>query len=95
VVAYHETEDFDSFKFDKKSADLLVPVDSGQAGIFEYDHYYDHDVITWDPHNKDITGEEDIWYGACYDITKKEIGCIPFGLVSGSGWGFGVYETFF
>ena len=54
-------------------------------------------MIDWDPQNIDIGGEENKWYGACCDITldsEEKVGCIPYGVVSSSGWGDGGYDSF-
>jgi hypothetical protein len=70
--------------------DIDVVVDSGQAGIFDLEHYFDDSVIEEEPkfdcdHNK--------WYRACCEqtLTKMSAGIISFGVVSSSGYGDGSY----
>lgn len=82
------------------TADFEVGVDSGQAGIFDAQHYRDDKVFAgqvsdfsrqW-KNDDNSSGEH--WYGFCCDITLGEDqgGVIPYGVVSRSGWGDGGYE---
>ena len=70
--------------------DFEVGVDSGQAGIFDYDYYVQyHDDRNVRPHVKDD------WYDRVCDITlsKESAGDIDgFGFVSSSGYGDGGYN---
>lgn len=69
-----------------------VGVDSGQAGIFDMEHYKDDSVIG------DLPCEFDHdWYGMVAHVTLKDerqAGTIPFGVVSSSGYGDGGYDCF-
>ncbi len=71
-------------------ADFEVGVDSGQAGIFDYEYYAKyHTDCTERPH------VDDDWYDRVCDITlaKESAGIIDeFGFVSSSGYGDGGYD---
>jgi Protein of unknown function (DUF4241) len=69
-------------------------VDSGQAGIFDTQHYRDESVVT-QPVENPLTGES-IWYDLCraHTLGNMKAGVIPFGVVSSSGWGDGYYPAF-
>lgn len=79
-----------------------VPVDSGQAGIYDSAHYRDDSVIKETPKFLRLLTdkkEEGLrWYAANCDLTlsREEIqaGVLPFGCVSSSGYGDGVYDVY-
>ena len=84
-AAHEETRPvFAEGSIEGKKADFVVGVDSGQAGIFDKDHYKGG-------HSGDK--ECDDWYKLCCDKTLSEAqaGVIPFGVVSSSGYGDGSY----
>lgn len=69
--------------------DFEVGVDSGQAGIFDYDYY-----ITYHSDYQQRPHVNDAWYDMVCDITlnKEQAGVTEdFGLVSSSGYGDGGY----
>jgi len=71
-----------------------IGVDSGQAGIFDLDHFKrDSDAVGLVRESKDIICENEPWYSMCCDKTlgKNMAGTIPFGVVSSSGLGDGSY----
>lgn len=104
LIAIHEDFldyiDFkDKFQFDSKKICKIpyynvIGVDSGQAGIFNYDYYIEHQ-----PDNRwelNIDGEKS-WYRRICDITcSDELGGIidNNGVVSQSGDGDGPYSCF-
>lgn len=86
-----------SFQFDSKQICKIpyfnvIGVDSGQAGIFNYDYYVAHQPDdNWEP---DIKGNKS-WYRKVCDITcSEELGGIieNNGVVSRSGDGDGPYN---
>ena len=74
------------------AADFEVGVDSGQAGIFDYEYYAKHHLDrSVRPH------VDDDWYERVCDITlaKESAGTIDdSGLVSSSGYGDGGYTCY-
>ena len=70
-------------------AEFEVGVDSGQAGIFDDDHYQKDSDFPNDPAN-DFGSR---WYSSCCDVTlgRMKAGMIPYGVVSSSGYGDGGY----
>lgn len=72
-----------------------VGVDSGQAGIFDEQYFKDDEIVKdckrYVPNNSIC--EDEPWYSICCDRTlrKEMAGVIPFGAVSSSGYGDGVY----
>lgn len=75
-------------KFDEK-LDFEVGVDSGQAGIFDYDYYKSKCI------NEDEVNDE--WYDAVCSLTlsKKQFGTLSGkAVVSSSGYGDGGYDCF-
>lgn len=75
-------------------APFLIPVDSGQAGIFDFRHYQDPSVIRDQPR----FDFGDLWYSACCDQTMDRdynAGVIPFGVVASSGYGDGYYRCMY
>lgn len=73
-----------------------ICVDSGQAGIFDYNHFKDDSNVKGVKriHNKTICDDEP-WYSICCDrtLSKTQWGVIPNGVVSSSGLGDGCYEV--
>ena len=72
-----------------------IGVDSGQAGIYDTEHYQDQTII----HGySDFAKrhDSDQWYGHNCDVTlsDKRAGVIPFGCVSRSGFGDGSYGLY-
>lgn len=104
LIAIHEgflkCIDFkDKFQFDSKKICKIpyynvIGVDSGQAGIFNYDYYVAHQPDdNWEP---DIKGNKS-WYRKVCDITGSEqLGGVidNNGVVSQSGDGDGPYNCF-
>ncbi len=77
--------------------DFNVGVDSGQAGFFDDAHYKnDSDVSEYQWVNADRKiCEDDPWYSMCCDATcyhENNARVIPFGAVSMSGYGDGLYH---
>lgn len=70
---------------------ISVVVDSGQAGFFDELHYQDQSVFADSPVAMHNYG--DSWYNHCCDVTLSRMGAgvIPYGVVSGSGYGDGCY----
>ena len=71
-----------------------VGVDSGQAGIFDDEHYQDNSVFAGMPAAK--FGEDNSWYSHCCDITMSQhsAGVLPYGVVACSGFGDGGYVAY-
>jgi len=79
-----------------KRANFEVGVDSGQAGIFDLEHYQneaDARDYKWQSKSSPLTGRSG-WYDMCADKTLSRLGAgvIPFGCVSSSGFGDGGYN---
>lgn len=72
-----------------------VAVDSGQAGIFDEFHYQDDSIFDEIPEAQSRIGA-DVWYRHCCDITLSSLGAgvLPYGVVSSSGFGDGVYLAY-
>ena len=70
-----------------------IGVDSGQAGIFDVEHFKkDSDVEDLPREYKEKICENEPWYSYCCDRTlSKMADVIPFGVVSSSGLGDGCY----
>lgn len=70
-----------------------LAVDSGQMGIFDVEYFRDDTLVS-----KDVKFKKpgDKWYTMCCDTTTTNLGAstIPFGVVSNSGYGDGVYDCF-
>ena len=71
---------------------FVVGVDSGQAGIFDRNHYRVSEV-------SDREGNADTdskWYLACCDLTDngEEAGVLTGGVVSRTGMGDGAYGVY-
>lgn len=99
LIAWHSDitmPDVSSYKWGME--DITVGVDSGQAGIFDIEHFKKDEDVT---NVKRISNQEPIcedepWYSICCDRTLNEIGAgvIPFGCVSSSGYGDGSYDCY-
>lgn len=93
LVCHHESVRFpNNLIFEVISKD--IGVDSGQAGVFDVDHFKrDSDADDLIRECKDIICENEPWYSMCCDKTLSKIGAgiIPFGVVSSSGMGDGCY----
>ena len=71
-----------------------VGVDSGQAGIFDLNHFQDESVIE----DQELTDFGTRWYTfCCYQTLDGEhhAGLIPFGVVASSGFGDGCYPCYY
>ena len=77
-------------------APFEVGVDSGQAGLFDAQHYRD-DAVVVDPDTA-VNGNEPgaLWYMhcCCLTLTKLAAGVMPYGVVASSGYGDGSYDCF-
>lgn len=75
-----------------EETDFAICVDSGQAGIFDYDYYAQfHDKCDVRPH------VDDAWYDTVCDITlsRESVGTIDDrGFVASSGYGDGCYGCY-
>jgi hypothetical protein len=82
-----------------KIAEFRVGVDSGQAGIFDALHYRDDSVFDEvEKQNTDSERKGEKWYEFCCNATTNtpfDADVIPFGVVSSTGYGDGVYECNF
>lgn len=72
---------------------IEVGVDSGRAGLFDEAHYQDEGVFA--EQIKPSPGYRDAWYSYCRKQTlgQDQAGTIPYGAVSCSGFGDGVYTA--
>lgn len=73
---------------------ITVGVDSGQAGVFDATHYKDDTLEEAQSLTEPLLPDEP-WYSLCCNrtLSEKEAGVIPFGAVSSSGYGDGVYNA--
>jgi hypothetical protein len=78
-----------------------IPVDSGQAGIFDDKYYQDATSIEYTPNftadwEDDPNDPHGNWYKQCCELTlsEKKAGVIPFGCVASSGYGDGIYHVY-
>lgn len=75
-----------------------IGVDSGQAGIFDYDSFRNDSLVNTETKFKLSDKEEgDLWYELCCDktlYTEEGAGIVPYGAVSRSGIGDGMYDVF-
>ena len=96
VVAVHK-EYVDSDMEPMTLAPFEVGVDSGQAGLFDAQHYRD-DAVVVDPDTA-VNGNESgaLWYMHCchLTLTKLAAGVMPYGVVVSSGYGDGSYDCFY
>jgi len=84
---------------DFTNTNLVVGVDSGQAGFFDDKYYNDTESVDLENLETDFSDSswgEPCWYHACCDLTlsKQRAGVIPYGAVSSSGMGDGTYQCF-
>ena len=82
---------------DENQLPRLFSVDSGQFGFFDFDSYRNNiKCKKIKRHSKVIIEPEDAFYSICCDRTASEQGwgLLPFGVVSTSGHGDGLYEVF-
>ena len=77
-----------------------VGVDSGQVAIVDDKYFKDNEVVK-NTHriggdNNWPIAEDEPWYSICCDrtLSKDSAGLIPFGAVSSSGYGDGVYDCY-
>ncbi len=81
-----------------ESTAATIGVDSGQAGIFDADHFKkDEDVSSVARLGSEIVCEDEPWYSICCDRTlntEHSAGVIPYGCVSSSGYGDGSYRCY-
>ena len=96
LVAVHR-EYADKCETAAELAPFEVGVDSGQAGLFDAQHYRD-DAVVMDPGttvNSNDPGA--LWYMRCchLTLTKLAAGVMPYGVVSSSGFGDGSYDCFY
>jgi hypothetical protein len=72
-----------------------ISVDSGQAGIFDLNHFRDDSLVPGDIKwtcNGGPAILEELWYSYCCELTDKSPGAVlPFGVVATSGEGDGCY----
>src|SRR5262249_45854576 len=68
-----------------------IGVDSGQAGIFDWQHFHSPAAAVGHQWKGKMLVPTDPWYSLCCDITLSDhgAGVIPHGVVSSSGWGDG------
>lgn len=83
-------EPYSHEKLPYKQLRSVIGVDSAQAGIFDLSHFQDESLITPDTPT-DISHD---WYGMCCHATWGEAGIVPFGVVSASGFGDGLYTAY-
>lgn len=87
IEAVHRNYDSDSLIW--HAMDFEVGVDSGQAGIFDYDDFIAH------VEERDYDSGD--WYSQCCDLTSNEDMCgiiNGVGFVSESGYGDGGYTCY-
>lgn len=80
----------------RHEAPFEVGVDSGQAGFFDERFYRDDSVITQQPPQSWSDGESK-WYDYCCSLTLSPTqgGVLPYGAVTSSGYGDGVYSCYY
>lgn len=86
--------------YDWQYGKRIIGVDSGQAGMFDIQHFKDDNIVEGverickDPEN--IVCEDEPWYSIVADRSLSEEcgGVIPFGAVSSSGHGDGLYTYY-
>ena len=80
----------------KRMKNFGIGVDSGQAGVFDSQHYRDDKVVeNCQRIHGEIICEDEPWYSICCDrtLSKDNAGSIPYGVVSSSGYGDGCYDV--
>lgn len=73
-----------------------IGVDSGQAGVFDFDSYKDDNLVKNVARvHKEVICEDEPWYSICCDrtLSNHQWGVIPNGAVSTSGYGDGMYDV--
>src|ERR1035437_7204309 len=78
-------------------APFEVGVDSGQAGVFDAQHYRDDSVVMNAGRKaKEIICPEEPWYSICCDrtLSSQSAGIIPYGAVCSSRYGDGAYRCY-
>lgn len=75
-----------------------IGVDSGQAGIFDYDAYRNDNAIEkiWRRYFDAEKRPGDKWYQVCCVLTLSRLGAgvLKGGVVSSSGFGDGIYDCY-
>ncbi len=94
LIAKHSSLD-DDRGLDWELCDFIVGVDSGQAGIFDANHYNNDSVFGKGEKPVHDYGETK-FYGFCCDLTLSETqgGVLKYGAVATSGFGDGSYNCF-
>ena len=92
LTAYHQSVADQGAILEWIKCPFVAGVDSGQAGIFDSNHYRVPD-ITDHGGSADMDSE---WYLACCDITDngEEAGVLAGGVVSRTGMGDGAYGVY-
>lgn len=92
LTAYHQSVAEQGTFLEWIKCPFVVGVGSGQAGIFDSNHYRIPDVANHSG-NADTDSE---WYLACCDITDngEEAGVLTGGVVSRTGMGDGAYGVY-
>lgn len=73
-----------------------ISVDSGQAGVYDLNHFRDDSLVPKDikwSYEGGPASPEELWYSYCCELllSKKEGSVLPFGVVTISGEGDGCY----
>lgn len=88
----------DTTDFWTKIEDKVVCVDYGQAGIYDMTHFKDNnDVGEYEIFVDENSDQREAWYSMNCAVTQKLehfAGTIPYGVVSSSGYGDGMYDLF-
>lgn len=94
LTAYHQSVAEQGAILEWIKCPFVAGVDSGQAGIFDSNHYRIPDVADHD--RGDHTDTDSEWYLACCDITEngEEAGVLTGGVVSRTGMGDGAYGVY-
>ncbi|WP_211748061.1 DUF4241 domain-containing protein [Paenibacillus sp. Marseille-Q4541] len=89
LTAYHQSVAEQGALLEWIKCPFVAGVDSGQAGVFDSNHYRIPDAAG----NADTDSE---WYLACCDITEngEEAGVLMGGVVSRTGMGDGAYGVY-
>lgn len=99
--AFHSSLIKEILAGDWKPCEGFIGVDSGQAGIYDSKYFKQDSVVGDYPLAKyimDLDKKGEKWYAMCcqqtYDESNfsKRAGIIPYGVVSGSGYGDGAYD---
>lgn len=95
LIAFHEScTQLDSLTTEKTN--IVVGVDSGQAGIFDEKYYRNDTVLPKNFIEENNEYEEDYWYEfCCYStVIEERWDVIPYGVVSCAGFGDGPYSCY-